>query len=280
MNLYHINQMNSIMPPQNVDLDAPDKVSKANQPTNKSIQPNDGSSNDIMSVVVSSSFKKKKKHPWIHVNFPPANSLITAIHTRPRTDIHDIPTLYYSSDEIKRFKQNYKDQFLVRCCEQQEQKQHSLTAGEIRADQFIRYDSCSMTHHPPTNGRQRQQQSKQPAHDNTFWRTKVHRQWQSSSSSSASKTKIRNDNSNIENNGTAAAEEESYSYGDLLNYKVPVDRIVFGMSEASSSLTISTATANEAGTKGASSSSSSLSLVSKKKCHHTSLQLVDNLYLF
>ena len=227
--------------------------------------------------VVSSSFKKKKKHPWIHVNFPPANSLITAIHTRPRTDIHDIPTLYYSSDEIKRFKQKYKNQFLVRCCEQQEQKQHSLTAGEIRADQFIRYDSCSMTHHPPTNGRQRQQ-SKQPAHDNTFWRTKVHRQWQSSSSSSASKTKIRNDNntnnSNIENNGTAAVEEESYSYGDLLNYKVPVDRIVFGMSEASSLNT----TQNEAAI-GASSSSSSLSLV-KKKCHHTSLQLVDNLYLF
>ena len=267
--------MNSIMPPQNVDLDAPDKVSTENQPTNKSLQPNDGSSNDIMSVV-SFKKKKKKKHPWIHVTFPPANSLITAIHTRPRTDIHDIPTLYYSSDEIKRFKQKYKDQFLVRCCEQQQQR--SLTAGEIRADQFIRYDSCLTTTYPPTNGRQRQQQSKQPAHDNTFWRTKVHRQWQSSSS--ASKTKIRNDNnnnSNIENNGTAAVEEESYSYEDLLNYKVPVDRIVFGTSDASS-LTTSCA-GNEAGTKGASSSSSSLSLV-KKKCHHTSLQLVDNLYLF
>ena len=265
--------MNSIMPPQNVDLDAPDKVSTENQPTNKSLQPNDGSSNDIMSVV-SFKKKKKKKHPWIHVTFPPANSLITAIHTRPRTDIHDIPTLYYSSDEIKRFKQKYKDQFLVRCCEQQQQR--SLTAGEIRADQFIRYDSCLTTTYPPTNGRQRQQQSKQPAHDNTFWRTKVHRQWQSSSS--ASKTKIRNDNnnnSNIENNGTAAVEEESYSYGDLLNYKVPVDRIVFGISEASS---LNTAQ-NEA-SSAASSSSSSLSLVSKKKCHHTSLQLVDNLYLF
>ena len=49
--------MNSIMPPQNVDLDAPDKVSKANQPTNKSIQPNDGSSNDIISAMLNAAPK-------------------------------------------------------------------------------------------------------------------------------------------------------------------------------------------------------------------------------
>lgn len=265
------------MPPQKVEDDPPDQVSKANHQTTNCSR--DRYSNDFMSVVSSSS-TKKKKHPWMHVNYPPATSLITAIHTRPRTDIHDIPTLYYSSDEIKRFKQQYKNQFIVRCCEQQQQR--TLTAGEIRADQFIRYDSClSLTaHHPPTTGRQRQQ-SKQSQHDNTFWRTKVHRQWQSSSSSSASKTKIRNDinNSNIENNGTATVEEESYSYGDLVNYQVPVDRIVFGMPEASS-LTRAATTGNEAA-KGASSSySSPLSLVSKKKCHLTSLQLVDNLYLF
>ena len=62
---------------------------------------NDNNNNNIREPRSSSSSSS--------VHFPPDDLLITSIHTRPCTDINDIPTLYYSSDDIKHFKQTYKD---------------------------------------------------------------------------------------------------------------------------------------------------------------------------
>ena len=52
---------------------------------------------------------RKPRSSVSSVHFPPDDLLITSIHTRPSTDMNDIPTLYYSSDDIKHFKQTYKD---------------------------------------------------------------------------------------------------------------------------------------------------------------------------
>ena len=39
--------------------------------------------------------------------------LVTATHTRPRTSDIDIPTLYYTDDEIRHFKDTYRNEMKI-----------------------------------------------------------------------------------------------------------------------------------------------------------------------
>lgn len=85
----------------------------------------------------------------LSVHFPPESSIITAVHIRPRTYRLDVETLYYSSKDIRHFKAEYKRYLYVRALARE------------------------------TMGTRRQRH-----HDNSFWRTKVHRRWHGSSSPS------------------------------------------------------------------------------------------------
>mmetsp|Transcript_7894 Transcript_7894/g.13880 ORF Transcript_7894/g.13880 Transcript_7894/m.13880 type:complete len:660 (-) Transcript_7894:291-2270(-) len=43
------------------------------------------------------------------VHFPPSSSIITSVNTRPKTEFLDVPKLYYTGSDIKRFKREYKE---------------------------------------------------------------------------------------------------------------------------------------------------------------------------
>ena len=140
------------------------------------------------------------------VHFPPDDSIVTAIHTRPRTDIQDIPTLYYSSYEIKQFKHRYKNRVERRACELEEEGCCSSTSTvsgpmtdkmldgnhseTVRALMTSHHQRCSTSEEqqPPSLSRS----SRRPKHDNSFWRTKVNWRWQSSTTTtSSSSSRIR-----------------------------------------------------------------------------------------
>ena len=140
------------------------------------------------------------------VHFPPDDSIVTAIHTRPRTDIQDIPTLYYSSYEIKQFKHRYKNRVERRACELEEEGCCSSTStvsgpmtdkmldgnhSETVRALMTSHHQCSSTseeQQPPSLSRS----SRRPKHDNSFWRTKVNWRWQSSTATtSSSSSRIR-----------------------------------------------------------------------------------------
>ena len=148
------------------------------------------------------------------VHFPPDDSIITAIHTRPRTDIHDIPTLYYSSYEIKQFKHKYKNRVERRAYELEQEEgccssTISTTAGFMtdkmlsscdgHHSETVRALMTSHNHQSSDNGMcstERQplpRCSRRPKHDNSFWRTKVNWRWQPSTTtaSSSSSSRIR-----------------------------------------------------------------------------------------
>mmetsp|Transcript_11966 Transcript_11966/g.20778 ORF Transcript_11966/g.20778 Transcript_11966/m.20778 type:complete len:309 (+) Transcript_11966:176-1102(+) len=57
--------------------------------------------------ILLSSFPNRQPQTKYSVSFPPPYDMITSINTRPRTQSHEMPKLYYSSDEIKNFKREY-----------------------------------------------------------------------------------------------------------------------------------------------------------------------------
>ena len=86
----------------------------------------------------------------LSAHFPPADSIVTDIHTRPRTHILEVPDLHYSDLEIKMFKREYK----------RENKMESIDC------QMKEHDFCLNSQH-----------------DYSFWVTV--REWYGSLSSSA-----------------------------------------------------------------------------------------------
>lgn len=125
------------------------------------------------------------------VHFPPATSVVTSVRTRPRTHVLDVPSLYYSPEDTRRFKREYRQ--LLR----------SQTAARERMEwnsrQKLDGSSEDVGKRP------------QPQHDNSFWRSKVGRRWSSTATAS---------NSDRKNGHTAAAPEQSDvvdSWNDPLN---------------------------------------------------------------
>lgn len=144
------------------------------------------------------------------VHFPPDDSIVTAMHTRPRTDIHDIPTLYYSSYEIRQFKHKYKNRVERRACELEEEGCSStastsgfmtdkmLCSCDCHHSETVRALMTSHHHHQSSGnsncGTEQQppsRSSRRPKHDNSFWRTKVNWRWQSSTTNTSSSSRIR-----------------------------------------------------------------------------------------
>ena len=174
------------------------------------------------------------------VHFPPDDTIITSIHTRPRTDKEDIPKLYYSSLQIRYFKQKYKDQHLFasfdcdkhhhhrqeRCIdggEQQSISSDDSTASSSSSDEENNL-SCvisslqrqqqlhdaSKTDDTTKTMKTRQSRST-PRPDSSFWRTKVNWRWQSSSSTRKSTTAVANRASSSDRYGNRTS---SYSRRD------------------------------------------------------------------
>lgn len=110
---------------------------------------NDNSDNNV------NDDKKKNKLSTRTVHFPPNSSLITAIHTRPSTNILEIPTLYYCSQEIRQFKYDYRK--LLRA--QNEARETMGRHSRQRANDSRKHKKVQPT----------------AQHDNTFWRSKVSR---------------------------------------------------------------------------------------------------------
>ena len=151
---------------------------------------------------------RKPRSSVSSVHFPPDELLITSIHTRPSTDMNDIPTLYYSSDDIKHFKQTYKDRL----------EHLALLYGKntnIKPQQF-------MHHHQ----RQRRNSSSvlSPKGNNGIMITADQLLLTTMSS--------RRVNNNIQrrqpaitcdtnNNNATASEEVIFSYEDLTSYEAP-----------------------------------------------------------
>ena len=83
------------------------------------------------------------------VHFPP-NDVVTAIRTRPRTHILDIPTLYYSPQEVKKFKREYRSLSRAQNLARERMEQNSRAK--------INYMNIAKVATP---------------HDNTYWRNKA-----------------------------------------------------------------------------------------------------------
>eukprot|EP00584_Thalassiosira_punctigera_P004828 CAMPEP_0172526482 /NCGR_PEP_ID=MMETSP1067-20121228/1404_1 /TAXON_ID=265564 ORGANISM="Thalassiosira punctigera, Strain Tpunct2005C2" /NCGR_SAMPLE_ID=MMETSP1067 /ASSEMBLY_ACC=CAM_ASM_000444 /LENGTH=298 /DNA_ID=CAMNT_0013310013 /DNA_START=49 /DNA_END=945 /DNA_ORIENTATION=+ len=99
------------------------------------------------------------------VRFPSSSSVVTAVHTRPRTHILDVPSLYYSPHDTRRFKREYRQ----------------LLRSQTVARERMEWNSRQKVDHPQ--------------HDNSFWRSKVGRRWSFPSAAAAAATSCKNDNS-------------------------------------------------------------------------------------
>ena len=153
------------------------------------------------------------------VHFPPDDTIVTSIHTRPRTDKEDIPKLYYSSLQIRYFKQKYKDQHLFASCDcdrstnrcidgehsssdtddstaassssSEESNNLSCVISSLQRQQQLDDDASKNDDTNKTMMKTRQSRST-PRPDSSFWRTKVNWRWQSSSSTRKNTADIAN----------------------------------------------------------------------------------------
>ena len=92
--------------------------------------------------------------PSKQVHFP--HDMVTEVRTRPFTDVVDVPTLFYSLDDIKRFKREYR---------------HLLKKKILHIQRLELSQEESLTRHH---------------HDNSSWRRTVSRRFSGSTSSATS----------------------------------------------------------------------------------------------
>lgn len=110
-----------------------------------------------------SSNRKQRRARGLTVHFPSEpSSIVTAVHTRPRTHALDVPLLYYTSQEVQRFKRNRKQSKLAESTEGNHSRQESL--GRL-------LDVCCAI-----SGVIGGEGTKKKL-DNSFWRSKVQRRW-------------------------------------------------------------------------------------------------------
>lgn len=139
------------------------------------------------------SFSCRQTHSNVNVaNVRFANPLLTSTSYRPKTHVIDIPRLYYSVADVKKFKRDYRQ--LIR-------------AQTLARKQLASGNNDVVVEERPLK------QLKQHA-DNSFWRSKVGRRWGATSSMSASQQQqqTEQDNNNIDNNSV-----DGGSYLDPLN---------------------------------------------------------------
>lgn len=115
------------------------------------------------------------------VHFPRSSSIVTATYTRPRTHVIDVPTLYYSPEDVRRFKRDYR---------------RSLRAQGIARE--LRSGN---------NGHQAGEHQKH--HDNSFWRSKVGGRWYGSSPESSSGAKHDVNSAHVERAAEQSGQDEN-----------------------------------------------------------------------
>ena len=158
----------------------------------------------LQSFIPSSSWSSTKTPPKTNtmhrtssvVRFPPSYSMVTAQYTRPRTKLVELSKLYYSTEDIKRFKQEYRVERIILARQRQaaQQQQHQVqlvnqTEQTEKDDQAARRETdttiqiveengevSSLSNSPPTSS-QPSTTTSSTSHDNAYWRSKVSRRW-------------------------------------------------------------------------------------------------------
>ena len=129
--------------------------------------------------------------------------MVTAQYTRPRTNLVELSKLYYSTEDIKRFKQEYRVERIIlarqrQAAQQQQQQQQQQQAelisqqeqsenddkaarGEDTTIQIVEENgevsSLSSSNTPPTPSSQPSTTTSSSSHGNAYWRSKVSRRW-------------------------------------------------------------------------------------------------------
>lgn len=201
------------------------------------------------------------------VHFPSDRYIIKEIHIRPRTHILEMHALYYSDDDIRKFKRDYK---------RWRKRQDKANDDEGGDDGFSALDDSV-----------RQLQEREQHHDTTFWMSTA-RQWHQLSLSSVVKSHWGTSRELYADDGSTA----STSCNDIDNS----DRSDISTSVFDLTLREAMSIMNEpepepepqAATSSLTSSSAGLSNTSaeepqhnlNKGCSTDSLHLVDTLYLY
>ena len=122
--------------------------------------------------------------------------MVTAQYTRPRTNLVELSKLYYSTEDIKRFKQEYRVERIILARQRQaaQQQQHQVqlvnqTEQTEKDDQAARRETdttiqiveengevSSLSNSPPTSS-QSSTATSPTSHGNAYWRSKVSRRW-------------------------------------------------------------------------------------------------------
>lgn len=107
------------------------------------------------------------------VRFPSADdsSLVTAVHFRLRTHVLDKHKLYYSIDDIRRFKREKKSEKeqMIMLSEEEKMMDDMDTDSRRKQELDVLLDSCSITISRESENNHKYR------HDNSFWRSKVRR---------------------------------------------------------------------------------------------------------
>jgi len=158
----------------------------------------------LQSFTPSSSWSSTKTPPKTNtmrrtssvVRFPPSYSMVTAQYTRPRTNLVELSKLYYSTEDIKRFKQEYRVERIIlarqRQAAQQQQaqlvsqdeqseKDDKVARGEDTTIQIVEENgevsSLSSSQSTPPTSSQPSTSTSSTSHGNAYWRSKVSRRW-------------------------------------------------------------------------------------------------------
>ena len=136
-----------------------------------------GNSMTFMQSFSSSYFQQSLSNNKKSVHFPDSYSVVTSIFTRPYTSLVDIPTLYYSVDDLKRFKQEFRMERITsrrRAMMMKSTSSGSLT--KMEKEFTSSHQSPSVVPHDESSSSPSSYVSPQP-HDNSFWRSKISRRW-------------------------------------------------------------------------------------------------------
>lgn len=186
-------------------------------------------------------------------------SVVTAIYYRPRTHITDIPSLYYSAIDIKRFKREFRS--LLRSQKLARQRLQQNSEDRISsADEGTTF--APSTHERPST-------TTVQHHDNSFWRSKVSR-W-------SAQTKALAVASNLPPSSADGYDEESNLY--ITDCDDVNDSLSHSNNEGSSIFSSVFDVAREAVSIFGTSSSSAYYQKDRapQQSHH---HLIDTLYLF
>eukprot|EP01083_Nonionella_stella_P248070 859292_1 len=114
------NNMAMALPPE-LDSASDDDDYSARKEHRFNINPDTKRTSKPESILRNKNSNKKNKNTstsmhWpklCSVNFPPEPRMITSVHSRPRTPICDLSSLYYSPDEIEQFKLEYQQHMVI-----------------------------------------------------------------------------------------------------------------------------------------------------------------------